>query len=264
MRIRLLPLLLLPLFITAAGCRIAAPHAATMPRDAVTQVATIDALLAGVYDGEVTLAELRRYGDTGIGTVNGLDGELLLLDGNFYQIRADGRVYRPDPNEKTPFAAVTFFQPQQHYPARPWTEKQLCAQIDRWAPDRNLLLAIRITGYFTRMRTRSVPAQRPPYRPLTAITEKQPEFELEKVSGTIVGFRLPSYVKGINVPGYHWHFITADHRHGGHILNFQIISGRIELQTLARFYLLLPRHSAGFAAIDLGQDRTEELRRAEQ
>lgn len=101
----------LMLLIMAPG----ASHAAG-GRDVLAQVSTIDALMTGIYDGEATLASLREKGDFGLGTFNTLDGEMLLLDGQFYRITAAGTVERPDPGTKTPFAAVTFFDPDRTFP----------------------------------------------------------------------------------------------------------------------------------------------------
>jgi len=61
--------------------------------DALTQVSTIDAVLNGLYDGVVAYGDLKECGDFGIGTFEGLDGEMIALDGDFYQIKADGAAY---------------------------------------------------------------------------------------------------------------------------------------------------------------------------
>ncbi len=234
-------------------------------KDTVTQISTIDALLAGVYDGSMPLAKLAQYGDTGIGTYDGLDGEMILLDGRFYQVCADGKVYTPASTVKTPFAAVSWFRPQKRYSLGESIDfAELCNRIDKWDPNRNMFLAIRIKGFFKTMKTRSVPRQSKPYPPLVEVTKTQPVFDLKDVSGTIVGYRLPSYVKGINVPGYHLHFISDDLKSGGHILGFEMREGYIELDELSRFYMLLPDGMEGFAGADLNKDRTVELHRAEK
>ena len=79
-------------------------------KDVLFQISTIGALLEGVYDGETTYGELKRHGDFGIGTFNGLDGEMIGLEGKFYQIKTDGIAYLFDDSMKTPFATVTFFE----------------------------------------------------------------------------------------------------------------------------------------------------------
>ncbi|NLO29340.1 MAG: alpha-acetolactate decarboxylase, partial [Methanosarcina mazei] len=58
--------------------------------DVLYQVSTIDALLLGVYDGVLPVSDLKTHGDFGIGTFDGLEGEMLALDGNYYQIKTDG------------------------------------------------------------------------------------------------------------------------------------------------------------------------------
>ena len=75
----------------------------------VYQTSTMGALLQGVYDGEVTIRELLHHGDFGVGTFNRLDGEMVVLDGVCYQLRSDGSATIADPEQKTPFAAVTWF-----------------------------------------------------------------------------------------------------------------------------------------------------------
>src|SRR5690554_4877543 len=90
----------------AAGC-------ARPAKDTLFQVSTIDALLAGVYDGELTCRELVREGDMGLGTFDKLDGEMLVLDGRVYQIKLDGRAAPAPPQLTTPFAAVCRFEPEQ-------------------------------------------------------------------------------------------------------------------------------------------------------
>ncbi len=232
--------------------------------DKVTQVATIDSLLAGVYDGSMSLGGLKKYGDFGIGTFDRLDGELLLTDGVVYQIRADGKVYLPPDSVTTPFASVCFFQADRVEKVHKSIDfNELCSLIDRMSPNRNLFAAIRIRGDFSAVKTRSVPAQNKPYRPLSEVTKTQPEFELGTVSGTVVGYRLPQYVKGVNVPGYHLHFLSADGRRGGHILNLRLEKGVIEVDELDRFYMILPKQSEDFGKADLGKDRSKELKHVE-
>lgn len=257
MRIRIgLFLLASAALLLFSGCAVGEPRG-------ITQVNTIDSLLAGVYDGNVTLAELGRSGDCGIGTFDRLDGEMLLLDGVFYQIGSDGKVRRPSGGVTTPFAAVVRFEPELTETLGPASYAKVRDRVDALIPNRNLFAAVRLHGTFRRMHTRSVPAQEKPYPPLAEVTKHQPEFELENVKGTVFGFRLPQYVKGINVPGYHLHFIDDAHTCGGHILGFELESGVLSVETLHRFTMILPEDSAAFAAADLARDRGRELHQVE-
>jgi len=234
---------------------------ASIGGDGITQVATIDALLCGVYDGHVTLAQLGARGDFGIGTFDRLDGEMVLLDGVFYKIRADGRVCLPEPMERTPFACVTRFTANERIGGiRGLNLPSLEAAINAVVPEPNRFCAFRLYGTFDHVRTRSVPAQDKPYRPLAEITPNQPEFDLRNVRGTLIGFRSPPFVKGVNVPGYHLHFLADDLSGGGHVLAFDLAEGEIELDTRHDWlHVLLPTESDAFATADLSRDRSREL-----
>ncbi len=234
-------------------------------RDTITQTSTIDALLAGAYDGSMTCQELLEYGDLGIGTFDRLDGEMVLVDGCVYQVRADGKVYQPDVQVKTPFAAVCSFSADRPVVFNQGADYEKVRQIlDKLVPNQNVFCAIKMSGTFTRMHTRSVPAQDKPYPPLAEVTRHQPEFHMDNISGQIVGFRCPAYVKGINVPGYHLHFLSDDRTCGGHILGFEIARAEGAVDVCDRFLLLLPRQDEMFGAVDLTKDRAAELEEVEQ
>jgi len=76
------------------------------------QVSTISSLLAGGYDGDTTVGEMLRHGDFGLGTFNGVDGEMIVLDGQTYRATTDGLAHPVAPTELTPFAVVVPFHPQ--------------------------------------------------------------------------------------------------------------------------------------------------------
>lgn len=241
------------------------PVAAVSPHG-ITQIATIDSLLAGVYDGETTLEELRRYGDFGIGTFQSLDGEMVLLDGVFYQVKGDGKVDRPDLQTTTPFASVLPFSGDATTVEidAPLNYDAICREIDKRAPNPNIPIAVHLRGRFSKVRTRSVPAQEKPYKTLAEVTRNQPEFELGTLEGDVVGFRLPPYVKGINVPGYHLHFLSRDRDKGGHLLQLEMDAGSIRIMEAYRFQMILPKRIAGFAEADLSRDRAGELEKVEK
>ncbi len=229
------------------------------------QVSTIDALLTGVYDGSVSLGELEKHGDFGIGTFDRLDGEMVLLDGEMYQVKSDGKIYRPAPSLTTPFAAVCYFDANSSFDVKSGLDfAGIQELIDAKAPNQNLFTAIKITGKFKMMKTRSVPGQHKPYPPLTEVTKNQPEFEMKNISGTIIGFRCPAYVKGLNVTGYHLHFISDDRTKGGHVLSFEIDEAKGEIDMFHKFTLQLPENNDEFGKADLTKDRTEELHKVEK
>jgi acetolactate decarboxylase len=237
---------------------------ATAPKNTLMQVSTIDALLAGAYDGQMTMDQLLRYGDLGIGTFDALEGEMIVIDRQVYQARDDGSVQLMPTNATTPFASVVSFRPD----ATPGltevlTKETFQTRVNDFAPNQNLFLAVRFDGYFTAMKVRSVPKQEKPYPPLAEVTEHQAVFDYTGVHGTVLGFRCPEFVKGVNVPGWHLHFISDDRKTGGHILDFTTVGGNLQLDTCNRFYMILPDQEH-FAALDLSQDRSEELERVEK
>jgi acetolactate decarboxylase len=248
---------LLPVLLLLAGC-------ATAPRRAIYQVSTIDALLAGVYDGEVRFADVMAHGDFGIGTFDALGGEMVAVDGQFFDVRHDGRVQPVDPARRTPFAAVTFFDPACATPALTATNlAQLTALLEAAVAATNRPCAVRIDGTFRYVRTRSIPPQQPPYPPLTEVARAQAVFEFRDVRGTLIGFRCPAWMKGVNVPGYHLHFLTADRTGGGHVLDVSCERLTARLDECDTLTVVLPGSQA-FGAVNLSQDRTRELERVEK
>jgi len=227
--------------------------------DVVFQSSTINALLKGIYDGDVTFGELKRNGDFGLGTFNGLDGEMIGLAGIFYQIKADGVAYPVEDSVKTPFAVVSFFTPDDTLKldtADSYT--QLKQHIDGLLPSQNIFYAIRIDGNFKYIKTRSVPGQQKPYPPLVEVVKEQSIFEFHDIDGTIVGFRSPGYVQGINVPGYHLHFITKDRNAGGHLLECRMQEVTLQIDHINNFFMALP-HGGEFYITDLAQDKKKDV-----
>jgi len=234
-------------------------------QDTVMQVSTIDALVAGLYDGTMSCDRLLQYGDLGIGTFDRLEGEMLVLDGTVYQVKADSAVYTPDGKMTTPFAAVCRFGADDSINLKKGMNfEEMEKMIDTSISNNNLFYAIKITGTFSYMKTRSVPAQNKPYPPLAEVTKNQSVFEMKNISGTIVGFRCPAYVKGINVPGYHLHFISDDRARGGHILDLETDTAICAIDRCNQFLMVLPTEGEAFQKVDLSTDRTKDLYQIEK
>ena len=233
-------------------------------REVVYQVSTIDALLAGEFDGQVTYGQVRQHGDFGIGTFNALDGEMLQLDGEVFQIKSDGKAYRVRDSTRTPFAAVTYFEADTVIQlTEPLMFEQLCARIDSLIPTENSFYAIKIEGDFDFIKARSVPRQSKPYEPMVEIVKTQPTFVYEQVQGTLMGFRTPPFMKGLNVPGYHLHFINSDRTRGGHVLACSVGKGTLSIDYTKGFHMVLP-NSDSFHRLDLTQDKQVELEKVEK
>jgi len=248
--------LCLALGLLAGGC--------AAPRTELFQYATINSLLAGVFDGDLTIAELKRHGDFGIGTFNSLDGEMVALDGQFYQIRSDGHVYPVAADLRTPFATVLFFHADRSLVLTNVASLHaLELQLDQQLSSLNTFYAFRIEVEIQSAQTRSVPRQQPPYPSLATAARNQSVFELRNISGTLVGFRTPDFMQGLNVPGYHFHLLTTDHQAGGHVLDCVIRRAEVCIMETSRFLMVLPQHS-DFHRVDIARDRGRELRQVEK
>ncbi len=190
-------------------------------RETLYQTSTLQALMVGVYDGRTTVRDVRRHGDLGLGTFSGLDGEMVVIDGVVYQVSVDGKVTAMPDSAGVPFVNVTYFETDAaHDLPSGLTFEQFPAWMDARLESLNLPYAFRIDGRFRYVRTRSVPKQSRPYPPLTQAVQEQQVFEFRDIRGTVLGFRFPVYLKGVNVEGYHLHFISADRTKGGHLLAF--------------------------------------------
>ena len=248
--------------LSLASCRPAEP--VTPPdRGRITQVSVIDALMIGRYDGVMPIPELLRHGDFGVGTLDHLDGEMIILDGKAYQVRGDGVVLEVASDRSTPFAVVTRFDRDGEFPCPQVASlADLDARLDDALPQKNNFVAIRVDGRFASITLRSVHRQEPPYKPLAEVAESQSVWTHEDLGGTLVGVRCPSWVGGLNVPGYHWHFLSDDRKVGGHVLDCRVREGRVRYDVCHDWEVKLPE-SQGFNEANLTEDLSGDLKRVE-
>jgi acetolactate decarboxylase len=231
--------------------------AAALPARAAEayQIATISSLVAGGYDGDTTVGEMLRHGDFGLGCFNGVDGEMMVLDGRVYRGTTDGRAHLVARAERTPFAVVVPFHSQGSMKvAAGQSLEQLHAALDALPYSESRILAARIDGRFQAIDVRSEPKQQPPYRPLAeVIKEQQVVHTLTEVDGTLIGFRFPAAASSVNVAGWHFHFLTADRTRGGHVLALTTGAGQALLQEISdlriRFPAQAPASSASAEAV---------------
>jgi len=204
------------------------------------QVSTLDALLQGVYNGSMTVGQLKQQGDFGLGTYEGLDGAMIVVDGHYYHMRANGVLSESGDNEIAPFAAVTRFKSDVQFTVNQASMAQLSTLLDAVLPSKNYFYAIRIRGTFDNMTARAIPMQFLPYPPLATLLPTQSTFNYSSISGTLVDIRSPAFVSGINQVSHHYHFVSDDHTAGGHSLSFTTGPVTVEIQTLRRYSLWLP------------------------
>ncbi|QHI95736.1 acetolactate decarboxylase [Aristophania vespae] len=228
------------------------------------QTSTMAALLDAVYDGDMTLDSLLEHGDFGLGTFNALDGEMIVAEGVVKQFRAEGVASSASGDLKTPFASVTFFEPEITVTLdKPCNKEAFEAKVNELLANPNLFGAIRFTGEFETVDTRTVFCQCKPYPHMLDVVAKQPTFTMNNISGTMLGFRTPSYMQGINVAGYHLHVLSDDGKHGGHVTDYIVKKGKLEIARISDLEIALPR-TKEFAEADLSPENlSESIRTAE-
>jgi acetolactate decarboxylase len=243
---------------------LAAPLVRAFAEDGVLyQISASNALSTGLYDGHVSCAQIKENGDFGIAVSEGLNGELILLDGTFYQELADGTVQVAPDSLMVPFGMATRFKATEqfdlgaikNYPA-------LRSEFDKHISSRNIIYAVRIEGNFPWIKNRSFAKQSKPYRKQAEIVDEQKIFEVKDTEGTLVGFWFPDYIHDVNLPGLHLHYLSNDHRSGGHTLDLTMSKAKVFLQPIYQYLIVLP-NSNEFLKADLAGDKTQEIKKVQ-
>ncbi len=232
-------------------------------RTLFTQVSLFSVLLSGRYGGVITIAELKKLGNMSIATMDRLDGEMQMIDGIVYQACADGHVYLPSDDATVPFGTVAQFRPEQQLRLANVTSYELFEErMAECCPEEDIPLAIHLTGAFGSMKVRVVWRQEQDGVGLAEAAKNEAVFDLRDVSGDLVGFRLPEYLRGVNAPGWHLHFMDTERQHGGHVLNFSLNEGELRFCHADDFQIHLPPPTV-LAGLDLAKDWSSEQKRAE-
>ncbi len=217
--------------------------AAVGGEDKVVQYGLLSDLLAGKYEGATTVGELSAPGGLGLGTFNHIDGEMIVVDGLVYQGRPGGAATAAPADALVPFATVVSFHTDALISLGPVpTMKGLAERLDG-SLDINKIQAIRLDGTFASVTIRALPPQSPPYRPLAVAIKDEVIETLSDIEGTVVGFRFPTWIGGINEAGWHFHFIDADRRRGGHLLDLSLADGAARIDTKRGIVLTAPTDS---------------------
>jgi acetolactate decarboxylase len=209
-------------------------------RNAVYLSAPVNAMMKGIYVEQTTIGHVRRNGNFGLGTFNHLDGEMVMLDGKVYQLSADGFTHDVEDGVKTPFACVTNFTADTVEDIEgEFDDASFNQLLESMIPSNNMFYAIRIDGFFNHVKVWSVRKQEN-NTPLSAVADAQPEFEYDDIEGTLAGFYSPRFIKSLNMPGFHLHFLTADRKRGGHLHGCNLKRAVIGIQHVPRLIMDLP------------------------
>ena len=236
-------------------------------RECVAQVALLQSLAQGYFGGTVTAGQLRTLGDTGIGTFEGLNGEMIVLDGTVYQALGSGKVVVTPDTEIIPFANVTFFDNDISIKLSNIADKAALEKILNQAVQKNganSFYMIKLHTVFPSILFRSEYGSKEPYPTLVeALKDNQTEFTEKNIKGTLVGLYCPGYMGELNSVGWHFHFISDDKKKGGHILELSIQDGTAYLDQTDRFTMIL-HDDKNFQKLNLTKDMSADIRSAEQ
>ena len=252
--------------VLSLGLLVSSSYGETTKSDMLFQVALLQSLMQGEYDGIVTVGELKQYGDTGIGTFQGVNGEMIVLDGTVYRAIWDGSVEIAPDNETVPFSNVTFFDSDikaENVNADSSGElKSILNSIVR-KHGRNQFYMAKVTGLFPSILVRSELKQEEPYKPLNdALKTDQREFTYSDIRGTIIALYCPAYMDGLNTAGWHLHFISEDRQKGGHVLDLAVQDGSLELDIISEFAMVVPNRES-FNSKNLETDLKKEIEQVE-
>lgn len=233
------------------------------PLHTLFQVSTSAALVEGLYEGAVQVSRLLRHGDFGIGTFIDLDGEMVVLDGVCYQVSSSGAVAVIEGDRFVPYAVVTRFNAEfakQFQKLNSFGE--LTAVCDGLRHSANVFYAFRVEGRFSLAKTR-VMRRVPEGTKLRAAASAQKEFAFQNVNGTLVGLWSPGFAGSFSVPGYHFHFLSADREKGGHVLECQALDVEVSGCAMNEMHVSLPE-TEEFLKADLRVDPQADLMKAER
>ncbi|MCW3999398.1 MAG: acetolactate decarboxylase [Candidatus Bathyarchaeota archaeon] len=213
-------------------------------KDMLFQLSAFNTFSAGKYSGFMNYSDLAQHGDFGIGTFDSLDGEMLALDGVFYQIPHSGVPRQADPAQTAPYATITYFDVDQTYTLSGVNYTGLKAFLDEKLTDKDAIYALKVSGDYSFVQARSPQKQNEPYPDLTGALKDQAVFNFTSVKATAVGFWFPQCMDGVDYVGYHLHVITADHAAGGHLLDCVIENASVEVDIIKSYQLILPPATA--------------------
>ncbi len=260
----------LALFVFLTVCSFAgivsASDGSSAQREVINQVSLLQGLTFGDYNGSVPVGQLKELGDTGIGTFDALNGELIMLKGIVYRAAHDGTIEAVADDETVPFSNVTFFDTDEVVKLNGIDGiNVLKSELDRKVSELgvNRFYMIMAEGTFSTIQVRSEFPQTKPYQPLAKVLETdQTFFDYENIKGTVVGLYCPEYMSDLNAVGWHFHFISDDRMAGGHVLNLSAGELNVSIDRTDSFSMVLPDNEM-FNSFDLTIDQSEDIKKVE-
>ncbi len=231
------------------------------------QVSTLQALALGYSRAVISVEELIKEGDTGLGTFEDVNGEMIVMDGNCFRADQDGNVERVSLGTGVPFAAVAKLNGEQQFPLKNMPDiSAIRTELTKKIEERfglNSMHVVKIDGVFDKVDARSEAPYRSHHITLKEVLGKtQRAFVFENIPGSLVGVYFPDYMDGINMPGWHLHFLSEDRHKGGHVFDVSLREGTAKVDKITNIFINLPKEAA-FDTYSLKQDLQEEIKSVE-
>lgn len=222
-----------------------------MKKKNLFQQGTMQILSEGLLDGSISLEELMEHGDTGIGTGEGIDGELIILNGKGFKINHKGEGIQLGNSFEIAFADVHFENYEKFEQISTIDLDEYLADIKKRILGENIFFSVKIYGEFEVIHTRSSKKSTKPYPNIEKIANNQVEFYTENITGTILSYYSPLLYQGITVAGFHSHFIADDYTIGGHVISSKIKNASVYIQKFASFTQANPIQNNDYLNADL-------------
>jgi len=190
----------------------------TIPTNTITQISTVKSIKEDNTSPLITNSELTSFGNTGIGIIEGIKGQVVINNNKVYEIN-DKFIATPSFGftELTYANIVNFNWDTQLNLTSRKTMLEIEALITKTVPNDDIMCALKIKGKFLNIK-------------LTTVTAKNgDQIEYQDISGTIVGFRFPKYTKEISPEGFIFFFIADNKKNGGDVVDFLLQTGSIEI-----------------------------------
>ena len=231
------------------------------------QVSTLQALALRYSRAVISAGELILEGDTGLGTFEDVNGEMIVMDGHCYRADQDGNVTVVPSETGVPFAAVARLNGEQNFQFGNMPDiTSVRTELTRKIEERfglNSMHVVRIDGVFDKVDARSEAPYRSHHVTLKEVLGKnQKAFIFENIRGSLVGVYFPDYMDGINMPGWHLHFLSEDRSKGGHVFDVCIREGTAKVDRISSVTIELPKDAA-FDTYSLKQDLRDEIQSIE-
>ena len=232
------------------------------------QVSTLQALALGFSKSVITVKELLRHGDMGLGTFEDVAGEMIVLDGKCYRAKNDGNVVPAEDERGVPFASVCCFQSER---LEKLGRMDTIDRLKEWLTLRieedfglNSMYAVRIDGEFLKVDARSESGTKAHHVTLKdALSVTQKAFVFEDIKGTLVCVYYPDYMDGINAAGWHLHFLSDDKKCGGHVFDISLVQGDAAFCRITSVEIQIPDTPA-FDTYALKAASKDEIKSVEQ